>query len=77
MGSKFEIQFAKIELILLRRNEIDLAKQVLSRSSLVSVRAKIQTILVDELTKFGLRPDSEPNEYGLEIEGLIDFAKRT
>lgn len=36
------------------------------------IREKIVHELTDELTGKGLKPDSEPNTYGLEIEDLID-----
>ena len=36
------------------------------------VREAIVDVLVNEFTARGLRPDSEPNSYGLELESLID-----
>lgn len=33
--------------------------------------ALVQVVL-DEFCEFGLRPDSEPNEYGLLLEDLVD-----
>lgn len=36
------------------------------------VREKIVDELGQEFAAKGLRPDSEPNEYGLEIEALTD-----
>jgi len=36
------------------------------------IRSKIVDELGEEFSERGLKPDSEPNDYGLEIEDLID-----
>jgi hypothetical protein len=36
-------------------------------------RSELAQIVTDEFSQFGLREDSEPNAYGLEMEDLIDF----
>ena len=37
-----------------------------------SVRAEVVNVLTNELCEYGLEPDYEPNEHGLEVETLID-----
>lgn len=34
-------------------------------------REDLREVLADELCEFGLKADSEPNKYGLSIDGLI------
>lgn len=36
-------------------------------------REEIREVLADELVEYGLKKDSEPNEYGLFVENLIDL----
>ena len=37
-----------------------------------SVRVEVVNVLINELCEYGLQPDYEPNEHGLEVETLID-----
>ncbi len=62
---------------ILRKRGCELANQVASvtdvRELARDIREKIVNYeLADEFCKEGLKPDDEPNEYGLEIEDLID-----
>ncbi len=72
---KREDALAKIKGILAKRNPA-LAAKIRSAIDLSTldrqIRLEIIDCLSDEFIESGLRPDSEPNKYGLEIEVLID-----
>jgi len=62
---------------ILRQRSSLLAEQVEQildiRSLPLQVRERIIDELGNEFAEKGLRPDDEPNEYGLELESLTDL----
>lgn len=62
------------EILRIRQSPLadELAKVDRVRALPVGVRERITEELAEEFSRRGLGPDSEPNAYGLEIEGLTD-----
>lgn len=60
--------------ILVRRSPELLSLSVFTQNGNLSdvERERLRETLSDEFCELGLKPDSEPNQYGLEIEHLID-----
>lgn len=61
---------------ILRRRRSHLAKELEGISDIRSLSRETRELIVDELgdefSARGLRPDGEPNEYGLVLEELTD-----
>jgi hypothetical protein len=64
---------------ILRERKSKLADQVKNTESLAALPLQIREEIVDELSsefsEKGLDADDEPNQYGLELENLIDACK--
>lgn len=78
INDKNKVAILRLIKILRSRNSL-LVKEIEGKQEIQklprNIREDIVDELLDEFTAKGVRPDGEPNEYGLEIESVIDACR--